>query len=67
MKRAYSFFTVIILFAFIFSGVGKSQTLQETLSNLSNDAAQAYVSPIISGFGANLNSGWVHKSPSSKI
>jgi len=67
MKRAYSFFTMIILGVFIFTGVGKSQDLQETLTNLSNDAAQAYVSPVISAFGANLNSGWVHKSPSSKV
>lgn len=67
MKRAYSYFTMIILGVFIFTGVGKSQDLQKTLSNLSNDAAQAYVGPIISGFGANLNSGWVHKSPSSKV
>lgn len=67
MKRSYSLVTAIIFFALVFSGVGISQTLQETLSGLSNDAAQSYVSPIISAFGSNLNSGWVHKSPSSKV
>lgn len=67
MKRTYSFFMVIILGAFIFTGVGKSQTLQETLTKLTGNAGEAYVSPIISAFGSNLNSGWVHKSPSSKL
>ena len=74
MKRTYSFLTVIILSVFIFGAEGKSQTttqpssgLQETLTKLTGNAGEAYVSPIISAFGANLNSGWVHKSPSSKI
>ncbi|PIP78774.1 MAG: hypothetical protein COW85_03220 [Ignavibacteria bacterium CG22_combo_CG10-13_8_21_14_all_37_15] len=67
MKRTYSFITTIIFFAFIFSGVGVSQGLQETLTKLTGTAGEAYVSPIISAFGSNLNSGWVHKSPSSKI
>ena len=63
----YSFFTVIILVAFIFSGVGKSQDLQGTLHKLTGSAGEGYLSPVISAFGANLNSGWVHKSPSSKL
>ncbi len=67
MKRAYSYFTMIILGVFIFTGVGKSQGLQETLQKLTGNAGEAYVSPIISAFGSNLNSGWVHKSPSSKV
>ncbi|MCK9212241.1 MAG: hypothetical protein M0P61_15480, partial [Ignavibacteriaceae bacterium] len=67
MKRMYSFFTVIILVAFIFSGVGKSQDLQGTLHKLTGSAGEGYLSPVISAFGANLNSGWVHKSPSSKL
>ena len=67
MKRMHNCITVIFLFAFIFTGVIKSQTLQETLTKLTGTAGEAYVAPIISGFGANLNSGWVHKSPSSKV
>lgn len=67
MKRAYSYFTMIILGVFIFTGVGKSQGLQETLQKLTGNAGEAYVAPIISAFGSNLNSGWVHKSPSSKV
>jgi hypothetical protein len=67
MKRTYSFFMVIVLSAFIFTGVVKSQGLQETLTKLTGSAGESYVAPIISAFGSNLNSGWVHKSPSSKI
>ncbi|MFA6977771.1 MAG: DUF6588 family protein [Ignavibacteriaceae bacterium] len=51
----------------MFTGVGKSQGLQETLTKLTGTAGEAYVAPIISAFGSNLNSGWVHKSPSSKV
>jgi len=67
MKRTYNLFTAIIFFTFVFSGVGRSQDLQEVLNNLTGSSAKAYLSPVISGFGANLNSGWVHKSPSSKL
>jgi len=67
MKRTYSVLVTIFLVAFIFSGVGKSQGLQETLTKLTGTAGEAYVSPIISAFGSNLNSGWVHKSPASKV
>ena len=67
MKRTYNFITAIIVFAFVFSGVGMGQGLEETLTKLTGTAGEAYVSPIISAFGSNLNSGWVHKSPSSKV
>ena len=67
MKRSYSLVTAIIFFALVFSGVGTSQTLQETLTKLTGTAGEAYVAPIISAFGSNLNSGWVHRSPSSKV
>ncbi len=41
----------------------KAQNLEETLSNLSSSVGKAYVSPILSAFGSNLNSGWVSKLP----
>ncbi len=59
MKNLYSFFIIILIVSF--GGIVKAQNLSETLSNLSSDAASAYVAPIVSGFGADLNSGWVHK------
>ncbi len=41
-------------------------TLEETLETLSGDAAAAYVAPISSAFGANLNSGWFRRAPMAK-
>jgi len=41
-------------------------SLEETLNQLSADAAAQYVSPISSSFGANLNSGWFHRAPQAK-
>ena len=37
------------------------------MTKLTGTAGEAYVAPIISAFGSNLNSGWVHRSPSSKV
>jgi len=57
-----------ILLTFMFASFTLAQNdLQTTLSSLSSDAAKKYVAPITSSFGANLNSGWVHKAPSAKI
>ena len=43
------------------------EDLEEFLEGLSMDAATKYVAPIVSAFGSNLNGGWFHKAPSSKI
>ncbi|MFA3782480.1 DUF6588 family protein [Melioribacteraceae bacterium 4301-Me] len=54
---------LIVLSAILFSSLTNSQTLDETLSNLSQTAGTAYVKPVISAFGSNLNSGWVSQLP----
>jgi hypothetical protein len=41
----------------------QSPTFEETLQRLSLDAAKAYVNPIVSGFGVDLNGGWFHRAP----
>ncbi|MBA4251730.1 MAG: hypothetical protein C0425_03660 [Chlorobiaceae bacterium] len=64
MKFFFKSFLVLLI---VFFNKSYAQDLQETLGKLSQDAASAYVSPIISGFGANLNSGWVHRPPKAKI
>jgi len=56
---------VLMLF-FSFSAV-KAQSLDETLNNLGQKAATAYVQPIVSAFGSNLNSGWFNRVPSASI
>lgn len=53
----------LLLFFVMFSFTSEAQDLEETLSNLSSDAAQSYVAPIITGFGSNLNSGWFAYPP----
>ena len=59
----------MISYLFFTSGVllitQNNGDLGQTLSNLSRDAVNAYVSPAVSGFGSNLNSGWVSKLPSA--
>ncbi|MFQ5797157.1 MAG: DUF6588 family protein [Bacteroidota bacterium] len=56
---------VVIAGALIFTAPHEllGQTLQENLEKLAEDAAKGYVSPIVSGFGADLNSGWYHRAP----
>jgi hypothetical protein len=43
-----------------------AQTMEETISKLGAAAGKAYVAPIVSGFGSNLNAGWYHKAPAPK-
>ena len=45
MKRMHNCITVIFLFAFIFTGVIKSQTLQETLTKLTGTAGGKLMLP----------------------
>ena len=64
MKHSTIFFTVLAISLIATSAVF-AQDLTGTMQKLSQDAAQAYVSPIVSGFGADLNGGWFHKAPRS--
>lgn len=58
----------IMFFALvIFINISFSQSLEETLSAITGDASKSYVAPVISAFGANLNTGWVHRSPKAKL
>ncbi len=41
-------------------------SLQEAMEQLTGEAAQKYVAPIVSGIGADLNAGWYHKAPPAK-
>ncbi len=38
-----------------------------TLKNMAGDAGKGFIQPVVSAFGANLNGGWFHKSPQTKI
>ena len=58
---------IVFIFILFITGASYSQSTEETLSNLSSDAATSYVEPIISAFGSNMNSGWVSGVPSASI
>ncbi|NIM57620.1 MAG: hypothetical protein GTO16_01580 [Candidatus Aminicenantes bacterium] len=62
----------LVAFFFAFTPTASAQNndgedLEEFLQGLSEDAATKYVAPIVTAFGMNLNGGWFHKVPSSKI
>lgn len=60
-----SIILTISMFFLIAHGFVQAQTsdLEKTLAKITGDASKAYVAPISSAFGANLNSGWVHGAP----
>ena len=61
--------TIITVTMLLLQCAGIAQTTDQkdeilsTLSKLAESAARGYVAPIVSGFGADLNSGWVHRAP----
>lgn len=67
MKKILSSFSLVLVLVAVvgFNNNIKAQSLEEQLSKLTSSAGKAYVLPIISAFGSNLNSGWVSKLPSS--
>jgi len=67
MRLKLKHLLIILAFILTLTNLSRSQTLEETLSNLSEDAGIAYVGPIISAFGSNMNSGWVNGVPSASI
>ncbi len=58
---------LLLAFGLLFSSLSKAQSLDETLSKLSSTVGTAYVKPVISAFGSNLNSGWVSRIPSATV
>jgi hypothetical protein len=58
-------FLLFSLIFFVTFNLLQAQTsdLEQTLAKITGDASKAYVAPISSAFGANLNSGWVHSAP----
>ncbi len=58
------FFITILLSTALFA---QNSSIDDALKGLAPEIGSAYVSPIISAFGANLNSGWVHRAPRSVV
>ena len=63
MKRLF----LILVMSFMSVSLLRAQSLEETLSNLSSSAGAAYVKPVISAFGSNLNSGWFTRAPEATL
>ncbi len=66
MKRFHGVAATLVLIGFLVLPSPREllgQTLQENLEKLAEDAARGYVSPIVDGFGADLNAGWYHRVP----
>jgi hypothetical protein len=57
MKSIYRFVATIICVLTLVSGIALAQDLQQQISKLGRDAAIGYISPILSGWGNDLNSG----------
>lgn len=59
-------FTCILFISFVGSAFPQDD-LKETLSKLTQNAAAQYVQPLVSGFGADMNSGWISSVPKPVI
>lgn len=80
MKRILTSFprwmAMLTLAAFLFAvassasaqnGDGEEDGIEETLKQLTQQAATGYLAPIITPIGVNLNGGWFHKAPPAKM
>lgn len=63
-KISKTILIALILFIFSSSRIF-SQSIAETLSNLSSDAVLKYSEPVIGAFGSSMNSGWFTGLPAS--
>lgn len=54
---------LILVVSLSFSQSNEDDGLEAAVQRLAMDAAKAYVAPVTSGFGVNLNSGWFHRAP----
>ena len=64
MKLSVKLFALI--FVLLLAITSSAQNLEETLQNLSEDAAKKYVVPVSSAFTTDMNSGWFNSAPSTK-
>ena len=62
MKKIVLGFVVLLIVSGLFAG-----SFEETMDDLSGDAAKCYVSPLVSAFGTNMNGGWFHSVPKKSI
>ncbi|MBD3411111.1 MAG: hypothetical protein GF419_13010 [Ignavibacteriales bacterium] len=63
MGKTVRFLLSLFFAAAIASPTFAQEELQEKLSKQGAEVAEEYLSPIVSGFGANMNSGWFTGAP----
>lgn len=63
MKRTLAKITIIISLLLLVSVKTYTQSMDETLSNLSSDAVTKYSEPAITAFSSNMNAGWFSGLP----
>jgi hypothetical protein len=56
----------LVVLALALAAGAQAQSMEETVSKLGVSAGKAYVAPIVSAFGSNLNGGWYHRAPAAK-
>ncbi len=62
----YSLVTTLLCIAPT-GAAGQTQSLEQTLQQLSEDAAKMYIMPISSALGANVNGAWFNRAPEAKV
>lgn len=65
MKRITKIFLAVFLFVSVSITDSHSQSIEQTLSNMSSDAVLKYSEPVIDAFGTSMNSGWFTGLPAS--
>lgn len=57
---------VLVMLLALTAGVTFAQNLDESLQKLAGSAGKAYISPIVTNLGVNLNTGWMNRAPEKK-
>ncbi|MBI5726852.1 MAG: hypothetical protein HY965_03295 [Ignavibacteriales bacterium] len=67
MYKTVRFLVLLLITVSITVSAQEKSDLEKALNGLLNDAGKAYLGPVGTAFGANLNSGWVHRAPQAKL
>jgi hypothetical protein len=62
MKKVVKLFSLLLSLSLIFTTILKAQSLEERLNKFGEKFGKGYVTPFVSAFGANLNSGLYHSA-----
>lgn len=66
MRKLFFYFTFLFIIVPSSAGILLAQNINQSLQQLTETAAREYLKPVGSGFGANLNTAWVTRSPKTE-